>query len=92
MFRKKFHFSVCVCVCVCACVSRKCLEMGYLGEFGLFVFDGIDITMIHKLQRGVGDFRESEGQRDSILLPTVPLLRDYEKHYLSLGCVSSECL
>ena len=53
-----------------------------MGEFVLF-FDGIDITMIHKLQRGAGDFRESEGWRDSILLPTAPLVRDYEKLLLT---------
>lgn len=52
----------------------------------------LTLLVIHMLQRGIGDFRESGSHHDSVLLPNVPLQRDYEKHHLSLESVSSECL
>lgn len=52
------------------------------------LFDGIDIACDPYVTTWYWGFQRN----DSVLLPNVPLQRDYEKQRLSLESVSSECL
>lgn len=92
MFKKKFHFELFLQLCRLYLNIHESLEKGYLAGEGWFVYLMVlRWLMIHMLQQGLGDFRENSNHHDSILLPNVSLLSDYEKHSLYLGSIPSEC-
>lgn len=71
---------------------QKIFKKEYLWDFGFVYLMVLRLLMIHMLQQGVGISEKSSSHQDSIWLPNVSLLKDYEKHSLYIGSVSSECL
>lgn len=66
---------------------QKIFKKEYLWDFW-FVY----LMVLRLLQQGVGISEKSSSHQDSIWLPNVSLLKDYEKHSIYIGSVSSECL
>lgn len=78
MFRKNSQLSL---PCRLYIHLENVWKRDFSGE-GVGLFDGVEVASVPVFPHGTGDFRESGGHHDSILLPSVPLPRDYQKHPL----------